>query len=144
MKFYQITTKHNQNNIDKIVMSMSNTEVDYIQNLYSNISMVEYTDDNNFECMFVILDDYVLKKLSELYSKYYIKFETKDLTKDLILDKIFKIKFKNCYGRPVQLDIISLIKEFKNNWISKDDILDKILEKGIDSLSDFDLDILNS
>jgi hypothetical protein len=144
MKFYKITTTHTQDYINSIIKKMSSTETDYISNLYSQIPMVEYTDDEDFECMFVILDDYLLNKLRDLYNKYYIKFEIHDLTKDIILDKRFSINFENCYGRSVQLEIASLIKYFKKNWISKDDILDKILEKGIKSLTDFDLDILNS
>lgn len=144
MKFYQITTRLTQDDINKIILKMSIPETEYINKLYSQISMVEYTDDNNFECMFSILDDYLFEKISDLYQRYEINFETKELTKDIILDTHFRIKFNNCYGRSVQLDVLKLIKEFKNNWISKDDILDKILEKGIDSLTDFDLDILNS
>jgi hypothetical protein len=144
MRFYKITTTHTQDYINNIIRKMSSTETEYISNLYSQIPMVEYTDDEDFECMFVILDEYLLSKLQNLYIRYYIKFEIHDLTKDIILDKRFNINFENCYRRSVQLEIASLIKDFKKNWISKDDILDKILEKGIESLTDFDLDILNS
>jgi hypothetical protein len=144
MKFYQITTRLNQDDINKIILKMTVPETEYINNLYGQISMVEYTDDNKFECMFTMLDEFFFKKITNLYQKYEIRFEVKDLTKEVILDTHFRIKFDNCYGRSVQLDVIKLIKEFKNNWISKDDILDKILEKGIDSLTDFDLDVLNS
>lgn len=144
MNFYQVTTRLTQYDINKIILKMSVPETDYINKLYEQISMVEYTDDNNFECMFAIVDDFLFNKISNLYQKYEIDFETKDLTKEVILDTHFRIKFDNCYGRSVQLDVLRLIKEFKNNWISKDDILDKILEKGIESLTDFDLDVLNS
>lgn len=144
MNFYQITTRLTQDDINSIILKLSIPETDYINKLYSQISMVEYTDDNNFECMFAILDDFLFDKITNLYRKYEINFKTKELTKDIILDTHFRIKFNNCYGRSVQLDVLKLIKEFKNNWISKDDILDKILEKGIDSLSDFDLEVLNS
>ena len=144
MKFYQITTRLNQDDINKIILKMSVPETEYINKLYGQISMVEYTDDSNFECMFAILDDFLFQKISNLYQKYEIKFQIKDLTKEVILDTNFRIRFDNCYGRSVQLDVIKLIKDFKNNCISKDDILDKILEKGIDSLTDFDLDILSS
>lgn len=144
MKFYQITTRLNQDDINKIILKMSVPETEYINKLYGQISMVEYTDDINFECMFAILDDFLFQKISNLYQKYEMKFQIKDLTKEVILDTNFRIRFDNCYGRSVQLDVIKLIKDFKNNCISKDDILDKILEKGIDSLTDFDLDILSS
>lgn len=144
MKFYNIVTPHQQSYIDEIIMSLSSTETDYIMNLYSQISMVEYTNESGNECMYALLDTTLIERLNNLYKKYAIKFEVIDLTKEVIFDNYIKIKYKDSKNRDVKNDIIYLIKEFKSNWVTKDDILDKILEKGIDSLSDTDLEILNS
>jgi hypothetical protein len=144
MKFYNIVTSSKQFEINEIIMNMSNTEVDCIQSLYNSISIVEYTNELGNECMFSILDDYYLNKLSEFLEKYSLNFKVFDLTNDVIFDYNFKTNFKNEFGRTIEDDILNLIKKFKKNFISKDDILDKILERGIDSLTDFDLDILNS
>lgn len=144
MKFYNIVTPHQQSYIDEIIMSLSSTETDYIMNLYSQISMVEYTNESGNECMYALLDNTLIERLNNLYKKYAIKFEVIDLTKEVIFDNYIKIKYKDSKNRDVKNDIIYLIKEFKSNWVTKDDILDKILEKGIDSLSDTDLEILNS
>ena len=144
MKFYKITSTHNQDDIDEIIMSMSSTEVDYINSLYKRISMVEYTDENGNECMFAILDNFLIDKLSDLYRKYSLKFNLFDITKDIIFDNKVKINYKNYNGKSVKNKISDLISEYKINWISKDDILDKILEKGISSLSEFDYCVLNS
>jgi len=144
MKFYNIVTSSKQFEINEIIMNMSNTEVDCIQSLYNSISIVEYTNELGNECMFSILDDYHLNKLSEFLEKYSLNFKVFDLTNDVIFDYNFKTNFKNEFGRTIEDDILNLIKKFKKNFISKDDILDKILERGIDSLTDFDLDILNS
>jgi hypothetical protein len=144
MKIYNVKTKNKQDEIDDIIMKMSQTEVDYITNLYSKISMVEYTDEFGFECMFAILDDYYLSKIKDCYNSYSLIFEIFDITKDVVFDENIKIRYKNYLGRSQQLEITSLFKKYKKDWITKDDILDKILEKGIDSLTDFDLDVLNS
>jgi hypothetical protein len=144
MKFYKVTTPHTQNDINDVIMSMSSTETEYIVSLYSQISMVEYTDENGYECMFAILDDFLIDKVDNLYKKYSIKFSIVDLSKDVIFDNSFNIKYKNHYGKSTQKEIQKLIKEFKLNWVTKDDILDKILEKGINSLSKIDLQILKS
>lgn len=144
MKFYNIVTPHQQSYIDEIIMSLSSTETDYIMNLYSQISMVEYTNESGNECMYALLDTTLIERLNNLYKKYAIKFEVIDLTKEVIFDNYIKMKYKDSKNRDVKNDIIYLIKEFKSNWVTKDDILDKILEKGIDSLSDTDLEILNS
>jgi hypothetical protein len=144
MKFYKLTSPHNQDEINEIIMSMSSAEVDYITSIYAIISMVEYTDENGNECMFAILDDFLISKISSVYNKYSLKFKIYDLTKEIIFDNKIKINYKNQYNKSVKNRISDLINEFKMNWITKDDILDKILEKGITSLNDFDYKILKS
>lgn len=144
MKFIQIITPHNQDEMNDIIMSMSSSETDYVLNLYSKISMVEYTDQNGCECMFAILNDLLIEKVGDLYKKYSIKFQINDLTKDVISDNLFNTKYKNYLERPTHKQTQKLIKEFKLNWVTKDDILDKIIEKGIDSLSKLDFQILKS
>ncbi len=144
MKIYNVKTRNTQDEIDDIIMNMSQTEVDYITSLYSKILMVEYTDEVGFECMFAILDDYYLSKIKDCYNSYSLIFEIFDITKEVIFDEKIKIRYKNYLGQSKQLEIASLFKKYKKDWITKDDILDKILEKGIDSLTDFDLDVLDS
>ena len=144
MKFYNVITTNKQFEIDEIIMNMSNAEVDAIQNLYDSMSMTEYTNESGHECMFVILDEFYLSRLEVFLNKYSLSFKTIDLTKEVIFDESFKINFKNQFGKSMENDILKLINEFKSNWVTKDDILDKILEKGIDYLTEIDLDILNS
>jgi hypothetical protein len=63
---------------------------------------------------------------------------------DVIFDNPINTKYKNFRGKSCHRTINNLIKEFKVNWVSKDDILDKILEKGMNSLTKLDLEILKS
>lgn len=144
MRFYKVITLHNQDYINTIIKTMSTVEVDYITKIYNQISMVEYTDEKRFECMFAILDKSHLSILDNLYKRYNINFEFIDLTKEVICGENFKTNYSDFNDRNVEKEILSLIKDFKSNWVSKDDILDKILEKGINSLTDFDLEILSS
>jgi len=143
MRFYNLITKSTQDEINEVIMSMTSLETEQILDLYSKVSLVEYTDEIGFECMFAILDNHLIDKLSELYSKYSINFKIIDITKDVILDNQIKTKYKNYTGHSCHRNIVKLIKEYKMNWVSKDDILDKILEKGIDSLTKLDFEILN-
>lgn len=144
MKFYNLKTKHKQDYIDEIIKSLKPTESEYIISIYKQISIVEYVDDKEYECMYGILDDYQISKLDEIFERYGIKFEIADLTKQIIFDEEIEIDFKNSWDRSVTEDIKKLIIEFKSNWITKDDVLDKILEKGLQSLTKQDYKILNS
>lgn len=144
MRFYKIITNQNKSQIDTITNSMSSVETDYIIQVYEKIHMVEYTDVNGFECVFVILDVLGVKEMSGLYKKYSIKFDIIDLTEDIIRDNPIKIKFKNDKENLIKNKFLELIKKYKLNWITKDDILDKIIDKGIKSLTKFDLEVLKS
>ena len=144
MRFYKIITNQNRSQIDTITNSVSSVETDYIIQVYEKIHLVEYTDVNGFECMFVILDALGVKEMSSLYKKYSIKFDIIDLTEDIIRDNPIKIKFKNDKENLIKNKFLELIKKYKLNWITKDDILDKIIDKGIKSLTKFDLEVLKS
>jgi hypothetical protein len=122
MKFFKVTTLHTQPEIDEIIMSMSGPEVDHVIKIYSQVSMVEYTDENGLECMYAILNDQYVNILADLYSKYGIKFSIHDLSKDVILDNKIPNKFKNYKMKSVKKEITDLINEYKLNWVSKDDI----------------------
>lgn len=144
MKFFNVITKSKQFEIDEIVMNMSSAEVGIIERLYKSTLMVEYTNDLGNESMFLITDSVYLSKLEELYNRYSIEFKVIDLTKKVLFDYSFKINYRNEYKVTVEKEIIELIKKYKTDWTTKDDVLDKILERGIDSLTDFDLDVLNN
>lgn len=143
MKFYKVTTKHTQFEINEIILNMTTAEVEYIKELYDSLSIVEYTDSDGFECMYAILNDVYLSRILDTYESYSLKYKISDITKDVINDDI-EINYKNEFGKSVRVEIVNLIKKFKKKYVSKDDILDKILEKGMNSLSKEDLKILKS
>jgi hypothetical protein len=123
---------------------MSVSDVKRIENLYSSFDFVEYTDDNDLECMFCVIGDYHLSKLSECYKGFSINFEFVDLTKEVFYDIPFRITYKNQFKKPIVSRVINLISEFKFNYTDIDIVLDKINERGIDSLTDFDKNVLES
>jgi hypothetical protein len=144
MKFINVKTKSTQIEIDEILFNMSMSDVKKVETLYSNFDFVEYTDDNGFECMFCVIDDHYLSKLSECYKGFSIKFDFIDLTKEVFYDIPFRITYKNQYKKPIVSRVINLISEFKFNYTDVDIILDKINERGIDSLTDFDKNVLEN
>jgi hypothetical protein len=144
MNFINVKTKSTQSEINEILFTMSVSDVKRIENLYSSFDFVEYTDDNDLECMFCVIDDYHLSKLSECYKGFSINFEFVDLTKEVFYDIPFRITYKNQFKKPIVSRVINLISEFKFNYTDIDIVLDKINERGIDSLTDFDKNVLES
>ena len=144
MNFINVKTKSTQSEINEILFTMSVSDVKRIENLYSSFDFVEYTDDNDLECMFCVIGDYHLSKLSECYKGFSINFEFVDLTKEVFYDIPFRITYKNQFKKPIVSRVINLISEFKFNYTDIDIVLDKINERGIDSLTDFDKNVLES
>lgn len=142
MKFINIITKHTQSQIDEILFNMLADDILYIEDVYSNFDFVEYTNDDGKECMFCIMSDSDIDILSKCYQKYGVRFRYVDLSKDVLFDNKFKTSFKNQYGFSAKLKISQLILKFKKLATTPDTILDKILEKGIESLTNFDRTIL--
>ena len=66
-----------------------------------------------------------------------------DITYDILFDNSIKTNYKNQYQKNVRIDIFNLAKKYKEDWTTSDIVLDKILEKGINSLTDFDYSVLN-
>jgi hypothetical protein len=144
MKFVNVITQSTQYEIDEILYSMSLDNAKQIEKIYSMFDFVEYTSKNGFECMFCIVDENDLLALSKSYNKFDIKHDFFDLTKNVFYDNKFPINFKNQYGLTVKSKVSKLIEKFKIEFTTSDIILDKILEKGIDSLTDFDKSVLES
>lgn len=142
MKFINVVTRSSQFEIDEILLNMSDTDILEIEKIYSSFDFVEYTNTSGNECMFCIVDDYELTQLSNCYKKHNITFKTVDLTRDVFFDNQFKTNYKNQYGFYVSQRVSDLIIRFKKSETTSDIILDKILEKGIDSLTDFDHSVL--
>lgn len=144
MKFINILTEAKQDYLNDIIEKMSISEVEYIESLYSKFDAIEYIDDEDRECMFAILDDNLILDISNLYKKYGIKFKAIDLSNDIFFDNHFDVLFENNTGQDMSRQILKLILEFKEDFITKDIILDKILSKGITSLTEFDKEILDN
>ena len=143
MRFYNLITESTQDDLDRILMKMSMPEIEYIEKLYKNFKSVEYTDKTGMECMYIITDDNVKEKLEKLYNSHNIKFKMIDITHDIFFDNSIKTNYKNQYQKNVRIDIFNLAKKYKEDWTTSDIVLDKILEKGINSLTDFDYSVLN-
>lgn len=117
MKFLKITTDKKQDYVNTLILSMSNIEVNVINDLYKKINLVEFTNEIGFESMFIICDKIILNNLENIFKKYGIGYEIEDLTKDVIFDYHFKIDFLNEFSKPVEYDVIKLIKRYKSEFI---------------------------
>ena len=144
MKFYNLLTSVRQSEINQTIKAMSALETEFLIDFYKKVSLVEYTDESGFECMFILLNPLLIKDLGNLYTQHGIKFTLLDITEDVVFDNPIKTKYRNSLGQPCHRKVLNLIREFKRDWMTVDDVLDKILKSGIKSLTELDYKILRS
>lgn len=95
----------------------------------------DYLGFTNDDDIFVRLSDYKVDKITAVLSKYF------EFTKTDVTDKIISGSVEKEYPEVKQISP-KLFKDFRLDNTSVDDILDKIIENGIDSLDKIDKDIL--
>lgn len=143
MKLIKVTTKHTQNEIDKIFNKINKYHLEILENLYSKFNYVEYINEDNYVSMFCVIDDNIMNKLRDSYINLSINFKFEDLTKDALLCNKIKTNFLED-GVDVSEMITDLINSFYLDNITVDDILDKISVKGVKSINDVDKILLES
>lgn len=141
MRLIKVTTNHTNEDIDDILYTLSETEIQNIKNIYVKIQFVEYVD-NLFSCMFCILDNYDIIDLENLYRNLSIDFKIEDITKNVLLSEDIKTLYLNENGFDMSKEINKLVKKFYKENVTTDDILDKINIKGIKSITKVDKLIL--
>ena len=143
MKLIKVTTKHTQDEIDKIFNKINKCHLEILSNLYSKFNYVEYINEDNYVSMFCVIDDNIMDKLIDNYTNLSVNFKFEDFTKDVLLCNKIKTNFLED-GIDVSEMITDLINSFYLDNITVDDILDKISVKGVKSINDVDKILLES
>lgn len=132
------------NNVYQITIKSDNTETDneyhpIYRDFYSILDVednkyIGFTDDNK---IFIRLPDYKFNSFCNLLSKYDIEFSVSDVTESVIKGDIQK--------RYPDVEELTphLFEHFRYNNTSVNDILDKIIERGISSIDEIDKSILS-
>lgn len=115
-------------------------EVIYNMSKYFDYIDINYSDKKSG--FFAIMADSYKQRVEDFFQKHSISYKFNDLSKDAFFDNPIEYEFKDESGDDISNQVKELINKFKRNHTTSDDVLDKILEKGIDSLTDFDKSIL--
>ena len=144
MKLIKVTTKHTQSEIENIVSTASPVQLQILEKIYSKFEYVEFLDENEMVSMFCVIDQHTIKDLVENFINFSIDFRFEDLTKDIFLCNDIKTCFIDENGTDVTDMIDELVTNFYKDNVEVDDILDKILVKGVTSINEVDKAILEN
>lgn len=138
------TTIMKSNNIYFVRFTKSSDIEDDAHPIYQDLSNAldkedgKYLGFTNGEDLFIRLVYFKVQKVLDVFTKYGFEFEVTDVTSDVISGDIQK-KFPE-----VEKLTPYMFDNFRIENTSVDDVLDKILEKGINSIDNIDKMILGS
>lgn len=138
------TTIMKSNNIYFVRFTKSSDIEDDNHPIYQDLSNAldkedgKYLGFTNGEDLFIRLVYFKVQKVLDVFTKYGFEFEVTDVTSDVISGDIQK-KFPE-----VEKLTPYMFDNFRIENTSVDDVLDKILEKGINSIDNIDKMILGS
>ncbi len=138
------TTIMKSNNIYFVKFTKSTDIEDEAHPIYQDLSNAldkedsKYLGFTNGEDLFIRLVYFKVQKVLDVFTKYGFEFEVTDVTKDVISGDIQKKYPEVEKLTPYMFD------NFRIENTSVDDVLDKILEKGINSIDNIDKMILGS
>ena len=138
------TTIMKSNNIYFVRFTKSSDIEDNAHPIYQDLSNAldkedgKYLGFTNGEDLFIRLVYFKVQKVLDVFTKHEFEFEVTDVTSDVISGDIQK-KFPE-----VEKLTPYMFDNFRIENTSVDDVLDKILEKGINSIDNIDKMILGS
>lgn len=92
-------------------------------------------DPNNKNSIIIVIDEIALKYITDVIHKYNIIYEIRDITKSIYFGE---------YPFEFDSEFLEYVNDVVLNLIGIDDILEKIKYKGINSLSQKELDSLKA
>lgn len=142
LKFFKVSVNNSSNFLEKLFEERSENLDMCKLNIISNVDSVEFEVDGKQQayCIANDIDIDCFRYLIENLDSRITEFE--DLSKDVLFDNEIKSDYLSKTGDSLEKDIKDLILSYKLQVTDCDVVLDKIIEKGIDSLTDFDKNYL--
>jgi hypothetical protein len=138
--------KVNLDKSSKFIDSKFNERQEYLDKWklksISDIEAVEF-EVGGKQVSYIVVTERQLDDFKYLVSSIDSKIlKIEDLTKSVLFDDVIESNFSDESGRSVKDEIQKLVLHFKNIATDCDVVLDKLLEKGMDSLTEFDKQFL--
>jgi hypothetical protein len=139
MKFIKVITKHTRQDIDLIVGQMDSFSMKRLFELYNSFKNIEFTTGDGYVGMYAVISEHEIEHLFSEYVKWSISFSFEDITKSILFGNCPEIE-----GEQKVLDFTALMKDFVEENLDTNTVLDKISEIGFHSLTEQDKRILQA
>ena len=125
----------------ELVSIFKNLPIEELEIILNMSKYFDYVDVNYYDRksgFFAIMADCYKERIEQFFQKHSIIYISNDISKDVFFDNTIEYVFQDENGQDISDKVKKLVYRFKENYTTSDDVLDKIIEKGIDSLTDFD------
>lgn len=134
-KLYRIVQLHSKQEDDEIMQNMPQALKERCYLASKKIGAMTYGTPNG-DVMYALMDELDVANMNEVSAIVGFRYELIDVTKEAINGEIEELKTYET--------LKELIENFLRKNLTINMVLDKINEKGIDSLNDVDREILNN
>ena len=141
MKLFKFIFELSKEESTAILSNLSQEKIDFMKKVYFEMDYSEFFDENGFEGLFCIVNEEIFNTLCKFFNNEKIKFSCTDLSEQVLLGKKIKTDYEENNGWN-QTHIINLINKYYECYATSDSVLDKINECGIESLTEFDKEVL--
>lgn len=142
MKLIEVKTELTRLEIISKFESIPLVELEVILNMSNYFDYLDFTHTKDKSGFFAIMADSYRERIEDFLQKNSISYNYKDISKDIFFDNPIDYSYTDDDGVDISEKVKDLFLKYKRNHTTQDDVLDKILEKGVDSLTDFDKSIL--
>lgn len=148
-KIFRILSTHTSDETERGLKNITLYEYEFMVNLFNDLDCIDFKFDGKrynpkgyIEVLFTRFDDEKLDKFLEIDRKLHEDSSGWTKVEDITKQVLYTIHDTSMYGL-FEKDILEMFHRYKTDYITKDDILDKIWEYGISSITENDKNILN-
>lgn len=141
-RLYRFRSTLTEESVNKIIENLDSALFDAFKELVYSIDYVEFVDERGFESSLCSLSEIELDQTKKLMDAIYgsDRYRCEDVTSDVIMGRHELKSIEE--GKEEQAK--QLMQRHMDEYLTKDDVLDKISELGMDSLTNTDYKILES
>ena len=151
MRFIQVVAYHSEQEVNDIISQLHPVQKQLLGKMYDSFEHVQYVDylpkSVEYTSMYAVMSEFTMQELAKMYVRLNVKLRFKfiDITEKVLFGETLQIpKEGREEGEFIQLQVqlLDMIDKYLDDFLKIDNILDKISEKGSDSLTERDRKLL--
>ena len=148
MKFIKLEIKSSSEELDNILDNMDIISMGFMEEIYHKKPFIEFDLTNGLGIMFGAMYEQDVIRLMSIYVNYEVDFSYEDMTRSVLFGKMPKLSEQELELLKVPEDANQIISDFARNFLeenlTEDIVLEKIKLNGIDSITSQDRFVLEN